>query len=131
MRIFFMIILLLIFIMCVLNGINNFYNYRMLQKYSNRLGAESEFGKKEGTEHKKQCMNEKADEALANMLTELSCENETKDNSPLETYTFDELDAFDEVEHTETDPEKLLKLLEYGFPDEELEEIINRLESGK
>ena len=58
-------------------------------------------------------------------------EKKAKDNAPFGTYTFNELDAFDELEHTETDPEKLLKILEYGLPDEELETIIKKLESGK
>ena len=74
---------------------------------------------------------EKSDEAFTNLLVELSEEKKAKDNAPFGTYTFNELDAFDELEHTETDPEKLLKILEYGLPDEELETIIKKLESGK
>ena len=45
-----------------------------------------------------------------------------------EAMTLDSLDSFDELEHTESDPDRLLKILECGLPDEELEEIMKKLE---
>lgn len=44
-----------------------------------------------------------------------------------EDITLESLDSFDELEHTESDPDKLLKILEFGLPDEELEEIMKKL----
>lgn len=44
-----------------------------------------------------------------------------------EDITLDSLDSFDELEHTESDPDRLLKILEFGLPDEELEEIMKKL----
>ena len=41
--------------------------------------------------------------------------------------TMDGLDAFDELKHTENDPDRLLKILEFGLPDEEMEEIMKKL----
>jgi len=103
MQILILVILLLIFVLCVLLSVISFFNYQMLQKITEHLGLEPEISEKK----------------------------KAKDNAPFGTYTFNELDAFDELEHTETDPEKLLKILEYGLPDEELETIIKKLESGK
>lgn len=44
-----------------------------------------------------------------------------------EAMTLDSLDSFDELKHTESDPDRLLKILEFGLPDEELEEIMKKL----
>ena len=131
MRILFLVILLLLFAVCVLLGVLNFFNYQMLQKISEHLGLEPEVSVKKKAEAEAQRKKEESDEAFTNMLVELSEEKKAKDNAPFGTYTFDELDVFDELEHTETDPEKLLKILEYGIPDEELETIVKKLEAGK
>ena len=131
MRILFLVILLLLFAVCVLLGVLNFFNYQMLQKISEHLGLEPEASAKKKAEAEAQRKKEESDEAFTNMLVELSEEKKAKDNAPFGTYTFDELDVFDELEHTETDPEKLLKILEYGIPDEELETIVKKLEAGK
>lgn len=131
MQILFLIILLLLLILCVLNAAIGLSNYRTLQRISEHLGLETEASENKKAEQEAQRKKEESDEAFTNMLVELSEEKRAKDNAPFGTYTFDELDAFDELEHTETDPEKLLKILEYGLPDEELEVIIKKLESGK
>lgn len=131
MRILFLVILLLLFAVCVLLGVLSFFNYQMLQKISEHLGLEPEMSVKKKAEAEAQRKKEESDEAFTNMLVELSEEKKAKDNAPFGTYTFDELDVFDELEHTETDPEKLLKILEYGIPDEELETIVKKLEAGK
>lgn len=131
MRILFLVILLLLFAVCVLLGVLSFFNYQMLQKISEHLGLEPEVSAKKKAEAEAQRKKEESDEAFTNMLVELSEEKKAKDNAPFGTYTFDELDVFDELEHTETDPEKLLKILEYGIPDEELDTIVKKLEAGK
>lgn len=131
MQILFLIILLLLLILCVLNAVIGLSNYKTLQRISEHLGLENEAIENKKAEQEAQRKKEESDEAFTNMLVELSEEKKAKDNAPFGTYTFDELDAFDELEHTETDPEKLLKILEYGLPDEELEVIIKKLESGK
>ena len=131
MQILVLVILLLIFALCVLLSVISFFNYQKLQKITEHLGLEPEISEKKKAQIEAQQKKEKSDEAFTNMLVELSEEKKAKDNAPFGTYTFNELDAFDELEHTETDPEKLLKILEYGLPDEELETIIKKLESGK
>lgn len=131
MRILFLVILLLLFAVCVLLGVLSFFNYQMLQKISEHLGLEPEVSVKKKAEAEAQRKKEESDEAFTNMLVELSEEKKAKDNAPFGTYTFDELDVFDELEHTETDPEKLLKILEYGIPDEELDTIVKKLEAGE
>lgn len=131
MQILILVILLLIFALCILLSVISFFNYQMLQKITEHLGLEPEISEKKKAQIEAQQKKEKSDEAFTNMLVELSEEKKAKDNAPFGTYTFNELDAFDELEHTETDPEKLLKILEYGLPDEELETIIKKLESGK
>ena len=130
MQLLFLILLLLLFALCVVLSVVSFFNYQMLQKITEHLGLELEISEKKA-EKEAQQKKEKSDEAFTNLLVELSEEKKAKDNAPFGTYTFNELDAFDELEHTETDPEKLLKILEYGLPDEELETIIKKLESGK
>ena len=131
MQLLFLILLLLLFALCVVLSVVSFFNYQMLQKITEHLGLEPEISEKKKAEKEAQQKKEKSDEAFTNLLVELSEEKKVKDNAPFGTYTFNELDAFDELEHTETDPEKLLKILEYGLPDEELETIIRKLESGK
>ena len=131
MQIFFLVLLLLLFALCILLCVVSFLNYSMLQKVTEHLGIEPKESENKKALAEAQRKKEESDEAFTNMLVELSEEKKAKDNAPFGTYTFDELDAFDELEHTETDPEKLLKILEYGLPDEELEEIIKKLESGK
>lgn len=131
MQILFLTILLLLFAVCVLLGVVTFFNYQMLQKITEHLGLEPEISEKKKTEQEEQRKKEESDEAFTNMLVELSEEKKAKDNAAFGTYTFDELDVFDELKHTETDPEKLLKILEYGIPDEELEAIVKKIESGK
>ena len=131
MQLLFLILLLLLFALCVVLSVVSFFNYQMLQKITEHLGLEPEISEKKKAEKEAQQKKKKSDEAFTNLLVELSEEKKEKDNAPFGTYTFNELDAFDELEHTETDPEKLLKILEYGLPDEELETIIKKLESGK
>lgn len=131
MQILFIAILLLIFAICVLLSVVSFFNYQMLQKISEHLGLEHEMNEQKKAEKIAKQKKEKSDEAFTNLLVELSEEKKAKDNAPFGTYDFNELDAFDELQHTETDPEKLLKILEYGLPDEELEMIMKKLESGK
>ena len=123
MQILFLVILLLIFALCVFLSVISFFNYQMLQKITEHLGLEPEINEKKQAQIEAQQKKEKSDQAFTNMLVELSEEKKARDNAPFGTYTFDE--------HTETDPEKLLKILEYGLPDEELDAIIKQLESGK
>lgn len=131
MQILLIAILLLIFVLCVLLSLFSFFDYQMMKKIIKHLGLETEISEKKKNQKEEQLKKEKSDEAFTNMLVELSEEKKERDNAPFETYDFNELDVFDELEHTETDPEKLLKILEYGIPDEELESIIQKLESGK
>lgn len=131
MQILLIAILLLIFVFCVLLSLFSFFDYQMMKKIIKHLGLETEISEKKKNQTEEQLKKEKSDEAFTNMLVELSEEKKERDNAPFGTYDFNELDVFDELEHTETDPEKLLKILEYGIPDEELESIIQKLESGK
>lgn len=131
MQILLIVILLLIFVLCVLLSLFSFFDYQMMKKIIKHLGLETEISEKKKNQKEEQLKKEKSDEAFTNMLVELSEEKKERDNAPFGTYDFNELDVFDELEHTETDPEKLLKILEYGIPDEELESIIQKLESGK
>lgn len=131
MQILLIVILLLIFVLCVLLSLFSFFDYQMMKKIIKHLGLETEISEKKKNQTEEQLKKEKSDEAFTNMLVELSEEKKERDNAPFGTYDFNELDVFDELEHTETDPEKLLKILEYGIPDEELESIIQKLESGK
>ena len=131
MQILLIVILLLIFVLCVLLSLFSFFDYQMMKKIIKHLGLETEISEKKKNQKEEKLKKEKSDEAFTNMLVELSEEKKERDNAPFGTYDFNELDVFDELEHTETDPEKLLKILEYGIPDEELESIIQKLESGK
>lgn len=131
MQILLIVILLLIIVLCVLLSLFSFFDYQMMKRIIKHLGLETEISEKKKNQTEEQLKKEKSDEAFTNMLVELSEEKKERDNAPFGTYDFNELDVFDELEHTETDPEKLLKILEYGIPDEELESIIQKLESGK
>ena len=119
MQVIFLIILLLLVALCSFSGVMGFINYRTLQRIMTHFGIESAVSEKKNAD------------VEAQRKQELSEEKKAKDNAPFGTYTFNELDVFDELEHTETDPEKLIKILEYGIPDEELESIVKKIESGK
>ena len=82
MRILFLVILLLLFAVCVLLGVLNFFNYQMLQKISEHLGLEPEVSAKKKAEAEAQRKKEESDEAFTNMLVELSEEKKAKDNAP-------------------------------------------------
>ena len=131
MQILFLVLLVVLLIICVLFGIVIIVDHKMLQRITVHIGMVPEISDKKKIEAEAQLQKAESDEAFTNMLVELSEEKKARDNAPFGTYSFDELDAFDELKHTETDPEKLLKILEYGLPDEELEEIIKKIESGK
>ena len=131
MQVIFLIILLLLVTLCSFSGVMVFINYRTLQRIMTYFGIESAVSEKKNADVEAQRRQEESDKAFTNMLVELSEEKKAKDNAPFGTYTFNELDVFDELEHTETDPEKLIKILEYGIPDEELESIVKKIESGK
>lgn len=131
MQILFLVLLVVLLIICVLFGIVIIVDHKILQRITVHIGMVPEISDKKKIEAEAQLQKAESDEAFTNMLVELSEEKKARDNAPFGTYSFDELDAFDELKHTETDPEKLLKILEYGLPDEELEEIIKKIESGK
>lgn len=131
MQILFLVLLVVLLIICVLFGIVIIVDHKILQRITVHIGMVPEISDKKKIEGEAQLQKAESDEAFTNMLVELSDEKKARDNAPFGTYSFDELDAFDELKHTETDPEKLLKILEYGLPDEELEEIIKKIESGK
>ena len=131
MQILFLVLLVVLLIICVLFGIVIIVDHKILQRITVHIGMVPEISDKKKIEAEAQLQKAESDEAFTNMLVELSDEKKARDNALFGTYSFDELDAFDELKHTETDPEKLLKILEYGLPDEELEEIIKKIESGK
>ena len=131
MQILFLVLLVVLLIICVLFGIVIIVDHKILQRITVHIGMAPEISDNKKIEAEAQLQKAESDEAFTNMLVELSEEKKARDNAPFGTYSFDELDAFDELKNTETDPEKLLKILEYGLPDEELEEIIKKIESGK
>ena len=68
------------------------------------------------------------------MLEQLSAEKtkqrEEKRQKEEINYVYNELDELDSLETKESDPDELMKLLEFGIPDEEMEEILGRIETG-
>ena len=63
-------------------------------------------------------------------LKELSEKKNVSSPEYEESSSYDELDVFDAIEKTEDEPESLMALLEFGLPDEELEGILNYINSG-
>ena len=65
------------------------------------------------------------------MLDEISAEKEKKAKAKAATeagYDYNELDQIEEIYRSESDPDALMELLEFGLPDEELDQILNCLE---
>lgn len=66
------------------------------------------------------------------MLAEISAEKEEKAKVKAAAeagYDYNELDQIEEIYRSESDPDALMELLEFGLPDEELDQILNSLEA--
>ncbi len=66
------------------------------------------------------------------MLAEISAEKEIKAKAKAAAeagYDYNELDQIEEIYRSESDPDALMELLEFGLPDEELDQILNSLEA--
>lgn len=131
MQIFITVSIPVLFILLLIIGTVLIMNTLLLMKVAKASGVIPEVAEKEKKEEEEKIKREESDKAFNNLLVELSSQKQEKDNEPFGTYTFDELDDLNEMKHTESDPEKLLTILEYGLPDEELEAIIKELEGGK
>lgn len=67
------------------------------------------------------------------MLAEISAEKEKKAKAKAAAeagYDYNELDQIEEIYRSESDPDALMELLEFGLPDEELDQILNSLEAS-
>lgn len=74
--------------------------------------------------------DEEKNEESDQKLKELSEKKIVSSPEYEESSSYDELDVFDAIEKTEDEPESLMALLEFGLPDEELEGILNYINSG-
>ena len=74
--------------------------------------------------------NDRYDEMLAQLSAEKTKQRVEKRQKEEINYVYNELDELDSLETKESDPDELMKLLEFGIPDEEMEEILGRIETG-
>lgn len=74
--------------------------------------------------------NDRYDKMLEQLSAEKTKQREEKRQKEEINYVYNELDEFDSLETKESDPDELMKLLEFGIPDEEMEEILGRIETG-
>ena len=73
------------------------------------------------------------DEKFDQMLKELSCEKTKQREAKAQAETgfvYNELDELSDIDRSETDPDSLMELLEFGIPDEELNQILGSLEAS-
>lgn len=87
-------------------------------------------------DRKKKREEEKAEEIrnaqYNQFLADLSAEKKKKAKAKAAAevgYDYNELDQIEEVYRSESDPDALMELLEFGLPDEELDQILNSLEA--
>jgi len=123
------VVVIFVFVLLILLLSINAFCFALTYKIAKKVGVMTEKEVREKEKSKVEKEKEESDKAFTNMLVELSAEKQARENEKFGAYTFEELDVFDELEHTEKDPDKLLKILEYGLPDEELEAIIKELEA--
>ena len=74
--------------------------------------------------------NDRYDKMLEQLSAEKTKQREEKRQKEEINYVYNELDELDSLETKESDPDELMKLLEFGIPDEEMEEILGRIETG-
>ena len=124
-----LIILCLVWIACVMT----FFALTLI-KVSEQRGIELPiFGdRKKKIEEDKEAeeRNDRYDKMLEQLSAEKTKQREEKRQKEETNYVYNELDELDSLEAKESDPDELMKLLEFGIPDEEMEEILGRIETG-
>ena len=56
--------------------------------------------------------------------------SEQKKQESTAMFEYNELDDLAEIDRKESSPDELLELLEFGIPDEELNDVLNKIESS-
>lgn len=102
---------------------------RIAEKLEVELPLIGDRKKKREEEKEEEIRNAQYDQ----MLAEISAEKEKKAKAKAAAeagYDYNELDQIEEIYRSESDPDALMELLEFGLPDEELDQILSSLETS-
>ena len=127
------ILLLLIFLCLAWIACLGTYFLLVLIRFADKKNFELPFfeDRKQKIEEAKrqEIRNEQYDKMLEELSEKKQQEKKAKEASA-EGFEYNELDDLADIERSETDPDALLELLEFGIPDEELNTVLNSLESA-
>ena len=127
-------VLLILVFLCLawIAGVTTFFLLTLI-RLANKNKIELPFmeERKHRLEEAKQ--QEIRDDEYDRMLEKLSEQKKQESNSNTETktmYEYNELDDLADIDRKESSPDELLELLEFGIPDEELNDVLNMIESS-
>lgn len=101
---------------------------RIAEKLGVELPLISDRKKKREEEKAEEIRNAQYNQFLADFSAEKKKKAKAKAAAEV-GYDYNELDQIEEVYRSESDPDALMELLEFGLPDEELDQILNSLEA--
>lgn len=132
MQIVIFILLLLATFMLIWLVIFSIYTGISLCRIADKLGVDipcmAAYKRKMEEERLEEEENEKYTQLLQELSRKKSLRSQNDDNTYLGDYN--ELDLPDQVDQTETEPESVLKLLEFGLPDEEMAALLSHVEEN-
>ena len=130
MQIAIFVLLITVFLLMVYLVIFSAFIGKTFIRIANKLDVEIPILKLYSRKCEEVRKDEEKKEESDQKLKELSEKKNVSSPEYEESSSYDELDVFDAIEKTEDEPESLMALLEFGLPDEELEGILNYINSG-
>ena len=128
------IVLLILIFLCLawIAGVTTFFLLTLIRLASkNKIELPFMEERKQRLEEAKQ--QEIRDEEYDRILEKLSEQKKQESKVKSETkamYEYNELDDLADIDRKESSPDELLELLEFGIPDEELNDVLNMIESS-
>ncbi len=130
MQVAILVLLITVFLLMICLVIFSAFVGKTFIRIANKLDVEISILKLYSRKCEEVRKDEEKNEESDRRLMELSEKKNVSSPEYEESSSYDELDVFDAIEKTEDEPESLMALLEFGLPDEELEGILNYINSG-
>ncbi len=129
MQVTILILLIMVFLLMVCLIVFSAFAGMAIIRIADKLDVEIPFLKSYRRKCEEMRKDEEKNEKFDQMLKELSEKKIVSSPEYEESGSYNELDVFEAIEKTEDEPESIMTLLEFGLPDEELQIILNQLNS--
>ncbi len=129
MQVTILILLIMVFLLMVCLIVFSVFAGMAIIRIADKLDVEIPFLKSYRRKCEEMRKDEEKNEKFDQMLKELSEKKIVSSPEYEESGSYNELDVFEAIEKTEDEPESIMTLLEFGLPDEELQIILNQLNS--